>query len=161
MEANSMKKSKSPSITKTTPTATNSNKRTRSAVDRRKFVQTVLASVPAASLACAMPSVAHGAASTRNTADWICLVNWLFTYGGVHFYLALNCRTSDTYVYAGGPDLPLGNCGNPAATNCAKVEVWMGYKQTDDDLRIVMGPELNKQQMEKVELFRSIMLMNS
>lgn len=126
--------------------AQGANNKGHTGFDRRKFMQALLATVPAASLACcAFPRQAAGAAAP---GEWVCLVSYLGESQGYHYYVAMNCNSNEQFVYGSDQsDLPLGSCTNPSQPECIKKEVWYGYRRTNDDLGIVMAPHLNQNQV--------------
>lgn len=131
------------------------------AINRRKFTQTVLASLPAASLACALPATGSGQA-LRPGADqeFVCVIQVLIEMPDFAVYLAMNCATQETWTYADIPGIRLGNCSNPVSSRCMTREFFDGLARTDDVLKIVLSPDLSRAQLEKIDLFRSALLMN-
>ena len=128
-------------------------------VDRRKFVQTIMASVPAISLTCALPAL--GAASgggkepEAKREDWICAIDRMFNIGDdLAVYLMLNCATNQFFTFIGTADMPLGDCGDPTAGGCHQIGAWNSYRRTDDEFQWVLSPELSDKDVARLDYVR-------
>ncbi len=126
-------------------------------VNRRKFVQTIMASIPAASLACAIPAMAGDSGDTpsdvrRPSGEWICAIQVLFQFGDdLSLYLMLNCSTNEFYNFVGTANMPLGKCDNPEAGGCHLMSTFNTYPRTDDELGWVLSPDLDDAAVKRVE----------
>jgi len=134
-------------------------------VNRRKFVQTIMASVPAISLSCAIPALGANSGGARKTearrGEWVCAIDELFSIGDTSIYLVLNCATHEFHTFVGTAGMPLGACSNPKAGGCHEIDIWNSYERTDDEFQWVLSPDLSKEALAKLEYIRSALMANS
>ncbi|MGI9516535.1 MAG: hypothetical protein ACR2NP_05805 [Pirellulaceae bacterium] len=137
-------------------------------VNRRKFVQTIMASVPAASLACAIPAMAGNsgdgdtpADNGESSAQWVCAIQILFQLGDdLAMYLMLNCTTNEFSNFVGTADMELGKCDTPEAGGCHQLSAYNKYPRTDDEFGWVLSPELDDNAIERVKYVSTAMKAN-
>ncbi len=129
-------------------------------IDRRDFVQKMMATVPALGMACALPSFVSGGEKGKNP-QWVCRVDVVLMAKDYWIYLYRNCVTNDTYLEAGPPELTdFGDCSAPTEGGCFELEWIETLENTNDELNVYFSPKLSKEGRDEFEKFHMLMLYN-
>ena len=77
----------------------------------------------------------------------------MFEEDDIHYYLALNCLSGDTYIFAGDENETLGTCQNSSGPGCMPWHVWQNIRRTGNDMQVYLSPGLDEQNVKKVKRF--------
>ena len=128
-------------------------------IDRRKFVQKILASMPAVGLACAVPALAAG--ETRKPVDWVCRIGVIFESPSFWIYIYINCHEEAIFFEIGQPGMPCkGDCSKPSPPDCFDYDAFQNREHTQDEFKIFYSPQLSKKGREDFERLRKVFTYN-
>ena len=132
-------------------------------INRRNFVQKVLAGLPALGLTCAIPGLVLASDSSGKTEEprWICRVKELF---GAPFlwsaYVFVDCVTEQVFLEIDEPGLQCAKCDNPSQPGCAPIGEFLAHEVVSEGLTFSYSPNLSQEARQSFEGTRALLEYN-